>query len=212
MSADERTALERARELAAAGERRILAVAGPPGAGKSTLAQTVVADIGDDAAYLPMDGFHLANVELERLGRWERKGAIDTFDGAGFLSLLQRVRTETGTVYAPTFERTLEEPIAGSIAIRPEARLVVVEGNYLLVDREPWARIPGLCDETWYAEMDEETRISGLVERHVRFGMARAAAERWAREVDQRNAELVETSRQRADLVVRIDVGAGIPR
>ena len=206
MSAGEQAALQRAVELAGAGERRIVGVAGPPGAGKSTLAQRVVAELGPVAAYLPMDGFHLSNTELERLGSRERKGAIDTFDGAGFVSLLRRVRTEPGTVYAPTFDRSLEEPIAGSIPIPDSAQLVVVEGNYLLVDSSPWTEIPALCDEVWYAEMDEETRLNGLIARHVLFGMAPDEAEEWAMAVDQRNAELVQEGKHRADLVVQVEI------
>lgn len=206
----ERAALARASDLAATGTRRVLGIAGPPGAGKSTLARRVVAELGEVAAYLPMDGFHLANTELARLERRDRKGAIDTFDGAGFLALLRRIRTETGTIYAPSFDRTLEDPLAGSIPIPATARLIVVEGNYLLVDREPWSRVPDLCDETWYAEMNEATRLSGLIARHVRFGMEPDASETWARDVDQHNADLVESSRARADLVVRVEIAASV--
>lgn len=201
-------ALVRARELADSGQRAVLAVAGPPGAGKSTVAQRVVDECGEIAAYLPMDGFHLTNAELERLERRERKGAIDTFDAAGFVTTLRRVRSASETVYAPLFDRTVEEPIAGAIAIPRQARLIVVEGNYLLIDREPWSQVRTLCDETWYVEMDEDVRTEGLVERHVRFGMPRPAAEQWVRDVDQRNGELVETSRDNADVVVRVEIGA----
>ncbi|MEU1126998.1 ATP-binding protein, partial [Streptomyces sp. NPDC005899] len=104
----------RAHRLAAAGRRRILGIAGPPGAGKSTLAARLVEDLRGRAVLVPMDGFHLAQAELERLGRAGRKGAPDTFDAAGFAALLRRLRgpRTPETVYAPTFDRTLEEPIA----------------------------------------------------------------------------------------------------
>lgn len=196
-------ALRRAVELADGGARRIIGIAGAPGSGKSTVAEKLCRELGPRAAYLPMDGFHLANAELERLGLRASKGSIDTFDGSGYLALLRRVRaSRSSTVYAPRFSREIEEPIAGSIAIQPEARLVVTEGNYLLIDREPWSAVPAECDETWYIEVDERTRLRQLIARHIEFGMDPDAATAWAHGTDQRNAELVFTSRSRADRVV----------
>jgi pantothenate kinase len=199
-------ALSRADELAHAEQRRILGIAGAPGSGKSTLATLIVEALGPRAAYVPIDGFHLANAELERLGLRSVKGALETFDGNGVLALLRRVRAEAdSTVYTPSFDRTIEEPVAGSIPIPPQAHLIVVEGNYVLHDRHPWSAVAGECDETWYLDVDEDTRIRRLIERHVRFGMAPDAAEGWARGTDQRNAELVAASRYRADRIVRAD-------
>lgn len=139
----------RARALAEAGDRRILGLAGPPGAGKSTLAARLVDRLDGLAVLVPMDGFHLARAELERLGRADRKGAPDTFDAAGYTTLLTRLRTpEPGTtVYAPAFDRSLEEPIAGSVPVAPSVPLVVTEGNYLLHDEAPWPTVLPLLDE-----------------------------------------------------------------
>ena len=149
----------RARALADAGPRQLLGIAGAPGAGKSTLAAEVVAALGPVAALVPMDGFHLAEAELHRLGRHARKGAIDTFDGAGFVALMERLRsTVESTVYAPEFRRELEESIAGAIAVPPRVRLVVTEGNYLLVPAHPWGELRALLDEVWFLDLDAEER------------------------------------------------------
>lgn len=199
---------QRALALAPEGGRAVVGVAGSPGSGKTTLARAVadranaLAGAGT-AVHLPMDGFHLANATLDALGRHDRKGAIDTFDGWGFVALLERVRSERGnTVYAPAFERTVDEPVAGSIPIPPEARLVVAEGNYLLVDADPWSRIPALLAETWFVATPEDERMRRLVDRHTRHGRTVEAATAWARDVDGANAVLIEASRTRATLVV----------
>ena len=200
--------ISRARRLAEAGERRLLGITGAPGAGKSTIAARVVEALGDAAALVPMDGFHLANAELERLGRRDRKGAIDTFDAGGYVALLRRLRSPAGeTVYAPTFRREIEEPIACAIPIAPEVPLVVTEGNYLLVPGGPWAAVRDLLDEAWYVAPDEETRIAWLIARHVEFGKPPDVARAWSLSTDQRNAELVAATRGRADVVVPIGSG-----
>ena len=141
--------IDRARALTETGTRRILGIAGVPGPGKSTLAAVVAARLGAAAAQVPMDGLHLADVELARLGRLDRKGAPDTFDAFGYVALLRRLRAaEPGeVVYAPAFERTMEQPVAGSIAIDPSVPLVVTEGNYLLLPDAPWDRVRPLLDE-----------------------------------------------------------------
>lgn len=187
--------------------RVLIGIAGSPGAGKSTLARAVVDALTErglvEAAYLPMDGFHLANATLDRLGRRARKGAIDTFDGWGFVALLERLRTETGhTVYAPSFERELDEPVAAEIVIEASARVVIVEGNYLLCDEEPWGRVRGLLDETWFCDAPEPERMARLVARHIAGGRTRDEAEAYARDIDGANARIIEATRERADVVV----------
>ncbi|MFF5025195.1 nucleoside/nucleotide kinase family protein [Streptomyces collinus] len=203
--------LLRARALTGDGRRAILGIAGGPGAGKTTLAERLVDALNGDgppwAAHVPMDGFHLADAELDRLGRRDRKGAPDTFDAAGYAALLRRLREEnddeTGeVVYAPAFERELEQPLAGAIPVPPSARLVVTEGNYLLLERGSWARVRACLDEVWFCEVDEEERVRRLVARHERFGKDHAAATAWVLGTDQRNADLIATTRDRADLVV----------
>jgi len=150
-----------------------------------------------------MDGFHLANVTLDRLGRHGRKGALDTFDGWGFVALLRRLRTEIDhEVYVPSFRRSVDEPIAAEITIPVGAALLVVEGNYLLVDTEPWRQVRTLLDEAWFCVTPAEDRLSRLVDRHTRHGRTVEAATAWATEVDQANAALIESTRTRADVLV----------
>jgi pantothenate kinase len=203
--------LTRAAALARPGRRAVLGIAGSPGAGKTTLAAQLVRTLNGPGepwvAHVPMDGFHLADVELDRLGRRERKGAPDTFDPAGYAALLRRLREETDEiVYAPGFERVLEQPIAGAIPVRPTARLVVTEGNYLLLESGSWARVRPCLDEVWFCEADEGERVRRLVARHEEFGKDHETAVAWVLGTDQRNADLVATTRGRADLVVPPDV------
>ncbi|MBG0850633.1 nucleoside/nucleotide kinase family protein [Streptomyces spinoverrucosus] len=202
--------LARARDLPANGRRAVLGITGGPGAGKTTLAERLVRELNGTGrpwvAHVPMDGFHLADVELDRLGRRDRKGAPDTFDAAGYAALLRRLHEDGGdVVYAPGFERVLEQPIAGAIPVPPTARLVVTEGNYLLLDSGAWARVRPQLDEVWFCELPEPERIRRLVARHEEFGKGREEAEAWVLGTDQRNAELVATTRDRADLVVATD-------
>lgn len=203
----------RARQLATPGQRRILGIAGAPGAGKSTLAEDLVAALGGSAVLVPMDGFHLAQTELRRLGRADRKGAPDTFDAVGYAALLARLRAPASgvVVYAPAFDRALEEAVAGSIPVGPDVPLVITEGNYLLHDGGDWAPVRRLVDEAWFLELDPVVRVRRLVDRHVRFGKERPRAERWVRDSDEANARLVAQGRHRADLVVPVTVGPGRP-
>ncbi|MET7716486.1 nucleoside/nucleotide kinase family protein [Streptomyces sp. NPDC005407] len=196
--------LYRARALAVPGRRLVLGITGAPGAGKSTLAAHLVDALDGLAVLVPMDGFHLAQAELERLGRAGRKGAPDTFDPAGYAALLARLRAPApaATVYAPAFDRALEEPVAGSIPVAPDVPLIVTEGNYLLHDEGPWAQVRPLLDEVWYLEIDDAVRVRRLVDRHVRFGKQRHYAERWVHDSDEPNARLVARGRNRADFVV----------
>lgn len=204
ISVDE--AIERARALASRGRRTLLGITGAPGGGKSTLAQAVADELGGRAVLVGMDGFHLAQAELVRLGRRDRMGALDTFDGAGYVALLRRLRAASeDVVYAPEFRRSIEEPIAGAVAVRSDVPLVITEGNYLLVDQGPWAEVRSLLDEAWYVVQDEETRLRRLIARHVEFGKTPDFAREWVMRSDQRNAELIETTRARADAVVHID-------
>ncbi|WP_433824896.1 nucleoside/nucleotide kinase family protein [Actinoplanes sp. CA-015351] len=198
----------RASALANGGRRAVLGITGPPGAGKTTLASHLVAALAAGngpgwVAHVPMDGFHLADVELDRLGLRDRKGAPDTFDAYGYAALLRRlVEDQDPMIYAPGFERILEQPVAGAIPVPRAARLIVTEGNYLLIDDERWRPVRSLLTEVWYAGLDPAERLRRLIERHVRFGKTPDDAVAWATGTDERNAELIAATRSRADLLV----------
>jgi pantothenate kinase len=204
--------VHRATALVVGGRRAVLGIVGAPAAGKTTLAEELVRAIDAPwVAHVPMDGFHLADAELERLGRRDRKGAPDTFDALGYAALLRRLHAdEDDMIYAPGFERVIEQPIAGAIGVPREARLIVSEGNYLLVAEPPWAAIRPLLDEVWYADLDHEERLRRLVDRHMRFGKDEARAVEWATGTDERNATVILATRERADIIVPAELIRGI--
>lgn len=193
-----------AAELVPPGGRAVLGLVGPPGAGKSTLAAALVAALGNTAVLVPMDGFHLADPELVRLGRADRKGAPDTFDAAGYVHLLRRLRDRTDEiVYAPVFHRDQEQAVAGELAVPSQVPLVVTEGNYLLADG-PFQPVRGLLTRSWYLELRPDTRARRLLRRHVEHGRPPEQAKLWVAGSDTSNAALVEATRSRADLVLRL--------
>lgn len=187
--------------------RTIVGIIGPPGAGKSTLSQRLQALYPERSQIVPMDGYHLANTELARLGRATRKGAPDTFDSHGYVSLLRRLRHQDAdeTVYAPEFRREIEEPIAGAIPIFAQAQLLLAEGNYLALDQGGWRHVAGLLDEIWYVDVDPALRHARLVARHMQFGRSRQEAEDWVQSTDAPNARLIESTLARVHFTVRLD-------
>jgi pantothenate kinase len=198
------------RHRAATGRRFLLGITGPPGAGKSTLAEALVRRLGEDAALVPLDGFHLADEQLARLGRADRKGAPDTFDAAGFVALLRRLRDrDEPVVHAPRFRRELELAEAGAVGVGREVPLVVTEGSYLLCDG-PFAPVRRLLDEVWFLDVDDELRRARLVARHVAHGRTPEAAARWVETTDEPNARVVAATRARADRVLE-PAGSGSP-
>ena len=204
----------RAREIAGAiddlrarladGHRVLLGITGSPGAGKSTFAACLQDAFGPETAVVvPMDGFHLGNAIIAGKPLQQRKGAIDTFDVGGYLSLLQRLRRrDEDVVYAPEYRRSIEEPVAASIAVPASVPLVITEGNYLLVDQPQWREVRAQLDEAWFIEVQDSLRLSRLVKRHMLFGKAQAAAEAWAGGSDQVNAELIESTKASADRII----------
>jgi pantothenate kinase len=194
--------------LAEERQRAVLGIAGSPGAGKSTLVEQLIARIGECkgpgwVAHVPMDGFHLADEQLRRLGALGRKGAPDTFDSMGYALLLERIAAETDApVYAPGFDRTLEQPLAAALVVLPTARLVITEGNYLLLDDPAWLRARRAMARVWFVTTEEARRVERLVARHVEFGKSPDAAKAWVAGIDQPNADLVSSTAATADVVI----------
>jgi pantothenate kinase len=175
----------------------MLGIIGPPGSGKSTMTEALIGALSN-WSLIQMDGYHLSNAVLLALGRRDRKGSPDTFDVSGFVSLLDRVRKESGIVYAPRFRREIEEPIAGSLAIDCGSVGVVIEGNYLLHNDHGWSAVAPLLDEIWYVDTSPEECRSRLVARaSVTYGPVDGPA--WVDNVDEPNAALVRACRMRAD-------------
>lgn len=187
------------------GPRRLLGITGAPGAGKSTVAIHLVNELGPDVARLiGMDGFHYASAELRRQGTIDRKGAPHTFDVGGYVALLRRLRRgDEAVVYAPEFDRHLEESIGSAVAVPAEVPLVVTEGNYLLVDHGGWEAVRPLLDECWFVEPGEAVRVSRLVHRHQAHGRSLEEARQRSNGSDQLNAEVINATRPLADLIYR---------
>jgi pantothenate kinase len=182
--------------------RQLVGISGAPGSGKSTLA-LALAGAHPGAVVVPMDGFHFADVELDRRGLRAHKGAPETFDGWGYAALLARLRSEPDhVVMAPAFERHLEQPLAGAIPVPPEAALVLTEGNYLLLDESPWTDVRRQLDAVWHVQVADALRRERLIARHVRFGKTPDEARAWVDAVDEPNARAVEAAANRADLVL----------
>jgi pantothenate kinase len=183
--------------------RHVLGISGSPGAGKSRLAACLTGALGDRGAHVPMDGFHLADVELRRQGLLDRKGTPETFDPLGYAALLARLAADRDvTVYAPGFDRDLEQPLAGAVPVPPAARVVVTEGNYLLLDRPEWREVRGHLDAVWHVRVEEALRRERLLARHVESGKSADEARAWMARVDGPDARLVEAAAGRADVLL----------
>ena len=196
--------VDRARHLASTGQRRLLGITGSSGAGKTTLGAELLACLAAQATLVEMDGFHIANSELIRQSRRDRKGAPDTFDVGGYAALLHALRGQASDViYAPRFDRALDESIGSAVAVSVSTPLILTEGNYLLMNDGGWEHVRPALDEVWYLDVPQDVRAQRLNNRHHSFGKTRAEAADWTNQVDLRNAELIEQTRVRADLVVQ---------
>ena len=188
-------------------DRFLIGIVGKPGAGKSTLSAYLLEELhSSEVTVVPMDGYHLSNAVLQELGRADRKGAPDTFDIAGFASLLQRIRREKSVdVYYPVFDRSIEESIAAQGVVTKETKVVIVEGNYLLHDSGGWEVIADLLDELWFIDVDDGKRLERLIARHIAYGKSPADAQSWSRGSDEVNARTIATGRSRAHAVIALD-------
>jgi pantothenate kinase len=201
-------ALLRMRELLnRSTDRTLVGIVGKPGAGKSTLSAYLLQELkSSEVMVVPMDGYHLSNAVLHELGRVDRKGAPDTFDVAGFASLLQRIRTEKSVdIYYPVFDRSIEESIAAQGVVTQKTKVVIIEGNYLLHDTGGWEAIADLLDEIWFIDVDDEKRLERLIARHIAYGKSPEAAENWSRGSDEVNARTIAAGRSRAHAVITLD-------
>jgi pantothenate kinase len=201
-------AIDRARQLAIGGGRRIVGIAGCPGGGKSTVVARISAELGPElCVVVPMDGFHLDNDVLVAHGTRARKGAPFTFDAGGYVSLLRRLRHQSPaeTIFAPRYDRARSLSVAGAIEVPASVPLVLTEGNYLLLPDDPWAEVPRLLDATWFVEVPDEVRLPRLINRHVESGKTLEEATEWVTRSDETNAALVKASAGRATDIVTID-------
>lgn len=191
--------------------RYILGIVGPPGAGKSTLAEKLFAAIEQLqpglSVVVPMDGFHLDNETLEEVGLLHLKGIPDTFDAAGFVTLLEQIKQaplnlEKGPIPVPTYNRSIEGSVFGEVFVKPEHQLVIVEGNYLLLEDDPWGKVGPICDEIWFLDVPESVLLPRLIARHMAGGKDQQAAEEKVNSTDLPNARLVAQSKKRADRII----------
>lgn len=193
--------------LESSAERVLIGIVGKPGSGKSTLSKFLMSKLSKEfVTVLPMDGYHLSNKVLKELNRADRKGAPDTFDVAGFASLLKRIRSEQSQdIYYPIFDRAIEESIAAQGVVTSATKVVIIEGNYLLHDSGGWQAIKELLDESWMVEVDGDKRIARLISRHIAYGKEPEAAKAWAKGTDEANAQLIELGRSRVDFIIQLD-------
>ena len=200
---DVEQAVQRATVMAAAG-RTVLGIAGCPGAGKSTLSAAIAGRVAS-SVIVPMDGFHMLNEDLVRLGRRNRKGAPDTFDVAAYVAQLAKIRgQDRRPITAPRYDRAASAPVPDAITIEPDVAVVITEGNYLLLNEEPWDAVRPLLDEVWFVVVDDAVRVPRLIARHIEFGKSPDEAREWVWRSDEANAVIVATTRDRADVVVHV--------
>ncbi len=200
-------ALSRIKDLALKHSSRfIIGIVGKPGAGKSTLTSHLIENLPKDSVSLvPMDGYHLSNLQLKNLGLSDRKGAFNTFDSNGYVSLLKRINSETDQdIYFPVFHREIEESYAANGVVLANTKIVLTEGNYLLFDKAGWEKVATELTETWYININDDVRIDRLVKRHEFYGKDKKSAFNWATGSDEINAKIVESTAAKADVIINL--------
>ena len=188
------------------GKRLLFGLAGCPGSGKSTLARKL-AEWQQHVAVLPMDGFHLSRAQLDALPNaaeaHARRGAPWTFDAEAFVGTVRTLSSSAATVLAPSFDHSVGDPVPNAISILPTHRVVIVEGNYLLLDTPPWRELRELLTEVWFVDVSPQTALRRIIHRHQAvWGMSEAEATARATSNDLPNAELVWAGRAAATLLV----------
>lgn len=188
------------------GSRVIIGIVGKPGAGKSTITSKLNEILPkEETTILSQDGYHLSNAQLKMLDRSNRKGAPDTFDSKGFTELLGRVASDlSGDIYFPVFHREIEESIAAEGLITAKTKIVLVEGNYLLLETHGWEGVSTHLNECWFLQVDDDLRLKRLVARHIEYGKNPDIAHHWAHGTDEANARLIQNTRNRADIFLSI--------
>ena len=194
----------RINELANTSHRIIIAVAGAPGSGKSTFVAELEKTLSD-VAVVPMDGFHLDNVILEERNFMSRKGSPDSFDAEGYCHLISRLKHAEETVYAPIFDRKLDHSRAAAIEIPSDIKIVLTEGNYLLLEQKPWNKLGELFDLTIFLDVPEAVLRERLVNRWLAHGLSAEAALKRAESNDLPNAEVVIKLSKQPDVVINND-------
>jgi pantothenate kinase len=198
--------VEKANQLAQSGKRQILAVAGAPGSGKTTITRAIMAGLPVGSVVIaPMDGFHLSNATLINYDRRDRKGAWDTFDADGYINLLTRLKNQTeAVIHAPDFDRDIDESIGSAIPIDIHTPLILAEGTFLFSQYGSWPKLSPLLDQGWFVHLDSKARQERLITRHMKHGMSLQQATDWALGTDENNAKAVENDYLRADLSIKI--------
>jgi pantothenate kinase len=198
--------LDRALGLLDSGRRSVLGIAGAPASGKSTLAETVLAEVNrlrpGSAVLVGMDAYHLGHALLQARGWTPVKGAPQTFDALGYVALLRRIRESSDVVYAPEFHREIEDSISAAVEVGRDVRLVITEGNYLLLPQAPWDQVRPLLDEAWFVLLDDDERRRRMVTRHQRFGHSLEEATARTNGSDEANAQLVNRAQNAPDLFI----------
>ena len=186
--------------------RTIIGIVGKPGAGKSTVVSEIRNQFSaDEVAIIPMDGYHLSNEELIKLGRRNRKGAPDTFDVAGFVSLVTKVKYEIAKDHTfPIFHREIEASKVDEGIVLRNTKVIVIEGNYLFSEEFNWNKVFPLLDQSWFIEIDDEIRMQRLIARHIKYGKTPQEAKEWSRGSDEANAEFIAKSANRAERIIKL--------